>query len=145
MNKGPKIIQISGIKGIFLLGFTAICLCAGFIVFPARVAMCAWNYISSTYYIIPAINIWQGLMLWSMIALGGYLINKKHKTISFAQQLELDDEEMKILMQRIKMQKQAQKLNSMMLKNINVVKQEKQSDNEQKNEQTSNNINEKHL
>lgn len=147
MKKGPKIIQISGIKGLFLVAFTIICLGAGFIVFPAKVAMTMWNYAVSTYFTaVPTISLWQGILLWAFTALSVYLLNHKKAPIEFKQPMELSDEEMQVLMNRIRMQKQAQKLNAMLLKanEIKVIKKEEESVKEEENNQTSNNVNEKH-
>ncbi len=144
-NKGPKIIQISGIKGIFLAAFIVVCLFAGFIIFPAKVAMYIWNYISYTYFAIPAINLWQGVLLWTIVAMSIYLINNQKFAISFQQPMELSDEEMKLLMERIKLQKQAQKLNAMILKSndIKILKKDIEQKQTNQNSEETNNINEK--
>ena len=139
MKKGPKIIQISGIRGLCFAAFVIVCLGAGFIIFPAKVAMHLWNYAATTYLTVPTINLWQGLLLWAFAALSIYLVNNKKNIISFHQPMELNDTEMQILMQRIKLQKEAQKLNRMIIKT-----EEKKTEEETKNNQTSsNNINEK--
>lgn len=145
MKKRPKIIQISGTKGILFLMFLTVCLFAGFVVFPARVAMHVWNFISSTYYIVPEINIWQGLMLWAIIAITAFIIDKPNKIISVHKSKELDDAEMEILMDRIRMQQQAQKLNAMLVKDLKILSKNKNSEKNEATEQNSNNINEKHL
>ena len=150
MKKGPKIIQISGIRGLVLTAFAIVCLAAGFIVFPAKVAMHLWNYIATTYLTIPTINLFQGLLLWAFIALSLFMLNNKKSIISMRQPMELSDDEMNILMQRIKMQKQAQKLNTMIIKAEDFNKIIQQAKEEKKNEdnnkqETSNNINEKHF
>ena len=64
--------------------------------------------------------------------------------------MELNDEELRILMDRIKLQKQAQKLNTMILKaeDIKIVKkpenQQANIEDNSKSKELSNNINEKH-
>ena len=115
-RKGPKVIQINGFKGLFFTAFIAICLFAGFVIFPAKVAVYGWNYVAHNYIALPEISLWQGLLLWAMIALSVYLINNKNFAISFQQPMELSDDEMKFLMERIQMQKHAQRLNSMIFK-----------------------------
>ena len=149
-KKGPKVIQIAGIRGILFACFVVVCLCAGFIVFPGRIAQELWNYVGSNYIALPAISLWQGILLWAMIALSIYLLNDRKFAISFQQPSELSDEEMRFLMERIKMQKQAQKLNAMILKSndIKIIKKDIDIDknsNIQKNKEQVNNINEKHL
>lgn len=126
MPKGPKIIQISGVRGIILTAFIATCLFAGFVVFPAKVAAYIWNYIASEYLSLPIINTIQGGLLWIMTAISIYLLNNKKFAISFQQPMELSDDEMKVLMDRIRMQRQAQKLNAMILKSndIKIIKKD---------------------
>ncbi len=116
MRKGPKVIQICGMRGILLTTFIVTCLFAGFVIFPSKMAAYLWNYVGSTYIALPQINAIQGGLLWAMTALAFYLLNNKSFAISFGQPMELSDEEMKVLMDRIKMQKQAQKLNAMIMK-----------------------------
>ena len=120
MRKGPKIIQINGYRGIFLAGFIVICLIAGFVLFPAKVAAFLWNYVAANYIGLPKISLWQGGLLWAMTVISIYLINNKSFSISFAQPKELSDAEMRILMERIQMQKQAQRLNAMIMKSNDI-------------------------
>ena len=61
-KRNAKVIQIAGIRGLLLVGFVAVCLVAGFVVFPGLVAMHLWNYAVSFTYFIPAINIYQGIL-----------------------------------------------------------------------------------
>ena len=114
-RKGPKIIQINGFRGIFFAAFIVVCLFAGFALFPAKVAEYLWNYIASNYIAIPKISLWQGLLLWAMVAISIYILNNKTLAVSFHQQTELSDDEMQFLMKRIQMQNNAQKLNAMIL------------------------------
>ena len=78
MKKRTRIIQISGLRGILMMLFIVSCLAAGFIAFPAFVPMYAWNW-STQYFAIPAINIYQGLMLWAIVAISGFIINDRKK------------------------------------------------------------------
>ena len=119
-KKSPKIIQISGIRGLILACFIVVCLIAGFVVFPGGVAQYAWNYVGSNYVALPEISLWQGILLWAMIALSIYLLNDRKIAVSFQKPTELSDEEMRFLMERIKMQRQAQKLNAMILKSNDI-------------------------
>ena len=63
MKRKTRIIQISGIRGILTVIFVVTCLAAGFIAFPAIVAMRVWNFFAELA-VIPSINVWQGLLLW---------------------------------------------------------------------------------
>jgi len=149
-RKGPKVIQISGIRGILLASFVVVCLFAGFVIFPGKVAQYLWNYLGANYIALPEIALWQGILLWAMLAISIYLLNDRRFAISFQPPSELSDEEMRFLMERIKMQRQAQRLNAMILKSndIKIIKKDIQP--EQKEDTSSatdniNNINEKHL
>ena len=115
-KKGPKVIQIAGFRGILLACFVAICLFVGFVIFPGKVAQALWNYVGSTYVMLPSISLWQGVLLWAMVALSISALNGGKFAISFEQPAELSEEEMRFLMKRIEMQRQAQKLNAMILK-----------------------------
>jgi hypothetical protein len=75
------------------------------------------------------------------------MLNNKNFAISFQQPMELSDAEMKVLMDRIKMQQQAQRLNAMILKSndIKIIKKDIQVNPEQdtvKENESENNISE---
>ncbi len=148
MNKrAPKVIQICGIRGIITAIFVVVCLFAGFVLFPAKVASILWNNLAATYFSIPQISLWQGCFLWAFVALSVYMLNNKNFAISFQQPMELSDAEMKVLMDRIKMQQQAQRLNAMILKSndIKIIKKDIQVNPEQdtvKENESENNISE---
>lgn len=116
-KRKTKVIQIAGLRGILMVVFAAVCLAAGFIAFPGMVAMHIWNYAASFSYAIPAINIYQGILLWSIFGITGFIINDRKKyLVAFKAPEELSDDEMKKLLERVKIQSQAQTLNSMILK-----------------------------
>lgn len=94
-------IKIKKIREILFAVFIVICVCDGFIEFPAKIVTYLWNY-TSKYFAIPMINIWQGLLLWIVIALLIYLSNKAEAWISISSPRELTDDEMAELLQRIK-------------------------------------------
>ena len=115
-KNNTKIIQIAGFRGLFMALFIGICLAAGFVVFPAKVAVYAWNYLALNYLSIPSINLFQGVLLWAIIVMVCYMANNNGMVISFAQPKQLSEEEMKHLMERIRLQAQARQLNTMVLK-----------------------------
>ena len=115
MKRNAKIIQINGLRGIVMAMFIITCLVAGFVIFPGFVAMHTWNLFAT---FIPKLNIYQGVLLWAIIAFILFVINKQTFSVSFASPKELNDEEMNILMERIKMDSQARMFNKMMIKNI---------------------------
>ncbi len=144
MRKGTKIIQIAGFRGIMLVLFIGTCLAAGFIMFPAKVAMYLWNNIAAEYFMIPAINIWQGLLLWAGIALSFYIANGGNLLISFHEPAQLNEDEMRVLMERIRLQAQARRLNAMLMKADTLKEITKQNESEKTDtNKVSEDINEK--
>ena len=115
-KNNTRIIQIAGFRGLLTALFIGICLAAGFVVFPAKVAVYVWNYAASHYIAMPSINLFQGVLLWAIIVLVYNIANNNHFVISFAQPKQLSEEEVRHLMERIKIQARARQLNTMMLK-----------------------------
>lgn len=100
--------------------FIGVCLAAGFVAFPAICAMKLWNY-TANYAPLPLINFYQGLMLWAITAISIFLINDKKKFIvEFQAPKQLSEKDMQKLMERVKVQSQAQILNSMILKSSEI-------------------------
>lgn len=120
MRKKARIIEIRGIRGLFMVAFVASCLCAGFVLFPAKCAAAAWNYVASNYIALPLISLWQGLLLWAAIALSVFIINSRTKMLSYKTASALNEEEMKTLMERIKLQAEARRLNNLLMKDKEV-------------------------
>ncbi len=116
MRKNAKIIQISGLRGLIFIAFVAVCLVAGFVVFPGLVGMCLWNNLLSPYFNVPEINILQGVLLWSIVALIIYLSGSGRSVVQMKKAAQLNESELRDLMDRIKTQSQASRINSMILK-----------------------------
>ena len=116
MKKNAKIIEIKGLRGIVMVLFVAVCLCAGFVVFPAKVAVYLWNRLAFNYFALPLISLWQGMLLWAAVALSVYIFNSRNRMLSFKTTAQLSDAEMKMLMDRIKIQAEARRLNSLLMK-----------------------------
>ncbi len=122
MKRNAKIIQISGIKGLITALFVVTCLAAGFVAFPGFVAMNIWNHFAGST--VPEINLYQGILLWAIVALVYFIANKQSFSVSFESPKELNEEEMNALMERIRMQSQAKMLNQMMIKNLQEIQKE---------------------
>ena len=75
MKKNMNVIQIKGIKGIIVAIFMVTCLAAGFIAFPGLVAMYGWNSMATHFVQIPPIGLFQGMLLWGIVA-ASYFIFK---------------------------------------------------------------------
>lgn len=113
MKRRTRVIQISGFKGLLAALFVISCLAAGFIAFPSIVAMHLWNYIAG-FAAIPAINIWQGAMLWAIVAISGFILNDRNKYLtSFSSNKKLDEEQIKKILDNVKLKSQ---INNMILK-----------------------------
>ena len=136
MRKRTRIIQISGFRGLIMAVFVVICLTAGFVGFPALMAMQGWNYAAEIFG-FPQINMLQGLMLWAIIAISGYIINEKGKYfVSLNSAKGLQEKDVRKLMQRINRQKNKQMLEQMYMKSFdmkNVEEMEKSKEKEKEN------------
>lgn len=114
MKRKTRVIQIDGFKGLIIALFSVVCLAAGFVGFPGFVAMTVWNYFPA----LPSINLFQGVLLWIIVAISIYLVNGRKLFISFASPQELSEAEMNKLMERVRLQSQVKMLNAMMMKTI---------------------------
>ena len=133
MRRNAHIIQISGFRGILMAIFVVSCLAAGFIAFPAYVAMSLRNY-AANFISIPVIGLLQGLMLWAIVAIIGFLINDRKKyLVAFSPKTELSRQEVDKIMERVKLQRNAQILNSMILKSEEMKKEDKEEDKDKEN------------
>lgn len=110
MKKNLKVIQINGFRGLFLTLFIISCLIAGFIAFPSFLAMGIWNYLAVKTYSFPSITFWQGVLLWAIITLSIFAFNKKKFIVSFNSQQELNEDEVKAVISKIKTQALTQQM-----------------------------------
>jgi len=104
MKKNMRVVQINGFRGIFLALFVVSCLIAGFVAFPAFVAMNGWNYLFGRTGSFPLINFGEGVLLWAIVAFGVFIFNKKKFIVSFNSQQELTDDEVQDVISKIKSQ-----------------------------------------
>lgn len=105
MKKNLRVVQINGFRGLFLTLFILSCLIAGFIAFPAFLAMNSWNYLAIKTGSFPAINFGESVLLWAIITFSIFIFNKKKLIISFNSKQELSDDEVKAVISKIKSQK----------------------------------------
>ena len=120
MRKNAKIIQISGFRGLLLAVFIVTCLIAGFVVFPGLGAMYLWNITMASSFSLPAINIFQGILLWLIAALIFYLTGGSQSVVQFKSTSQLSDYELKELMSRIKNQNSSDKQTSVGFKSFEI-------------------------
>lgn len=106
MNRRFNVIQLSGLKGIFFILFLIGCAAAGFLIFPGWVCMHIWNYAMSFFVDMPAMTMLHGIILWCIIALITFQLNKKDFGISF-KKVETPEERLrKIIEAKIKKEEQ---------------------------------------
>ena len=133
MRKNARIIQISGLKGLIFAAFVVICLIMGFVAFPGIVAMCLWNMASGSLSFLPQINIFQGILLWVIIALAIYVSGGSKTFVALKQPAQLSESEVRDLMLKIKTQAQARQINAMILKSDELKELDKVENKELKN------------
>jgi len=102
MNKNYKVIKINGFRGLFLAIFIGCCLITGFVVFPGWLSMHVWDYMTSFFISVPRMNLQQGIILWAIIALSIYAINKNRFLVGFSSAPMLDEEQIKNIVNRVK-------------------------------------------
>ena len=106
MKKNFNVIQIKGVRGIVLAVFIVTCLAAGFIVFPGWLSMHVWNIISSYTLNVPTIGLFQGVLLWGIIAASYFIFRKEKVVVCMRGQDGLSEEELKAVFANIKKQSQ---------------------------------------
>ena len=106
MKKNLNIIQIKGVKGLIFAGIVVCCLFAGFIVFPGWVWMNIWNFIASKFVEIPAIGLFQGVLLWGIMVATYFTFRKERVVVCVKNPQGLSEEELKSVFADIKKQSQ---------------------------------------
>lgn len=98
-----RVIQITGIRGLLSAGFIVTCLIAGFVGFPALMLCKLWNHFADSTGLFPYINMFQGLILWAILAISYIIINRKqHYLIAF--EPKNNNREIKDIIEEIKSQ-----------------------------------------
>ncbi len=116
MKKNLNIIQIRGIRGLIFVGMIICCLIAGFIAFPGLVAMSVWNIISHYVENMPAIGLFQGVLLWGIIIASYFTFRKEKLVVCMRTPQGLNEEELKSVFADIKKQAQDDKIIQAMMK-----------------------------
>ena len=109
MNKNFRVITINGIRGMLLAAFVVFGLIAGFIVSPGWVCMQIWNSIFEEIGNVSLMNIYQGIILWAIIALSLYALNNKRALIGFGSYPGLSPNQIKDIMDRAKQTEELKK------------------------------------
>lgn len=111
-----KIIQIDGIRGLVTALFIGVCLFAGFVVFPGLVAMHYWNKYLVNLFMFPVLNLFQGVLLWAIVAISYFILSKKGLAVSFKNTPELSDEELDMILKKSKVSSQMKMMNKIISK-----------------------------
>ncbi len=107
MNKNLKIITINGVRGMLMAVFIIFGLISGFIISPAWVCMKLWNTFVVNYAAAAPMNMYQGLLSWTVIALILYALNNKRALIGFGSYPKLSNEQIKEIIRKSKMSNSA--------------------------------------
>ncbi len=104
-----RVIQITGIRGLLSAVFVVACLIAGFVGFPALMLNKLWNHIADITGVIPYINAFQGLILWGILAVSYFIINKKERYLSVFEPKPRNPREIRDIIREIKAQSEGLK------------------------------------
>jgi hypothetical protein len=111
-----KIIQIEGIRGLITAVFMGVCLFAGFVIFPGEVAMHYWNKYLVDLCMFPQLNLFQGILLWGIIAVSYLILTKRNLALSLKNTPELSDEELESIIKSAKINSQMRMMNRIISK-----------------------------
>lgn len=100
MNKNFRVITINGIRGMLAAFFVVCGLIAGFIISPGWLCMKLWNFVSEYYTYSITMNLFQGIILWAIIALSLYALNNKRSLIGFGSYTGLSPDQIRDIMER---------------------------------------------
>lgn len=95
MKNKLNVIQIRGIRGLVIAGFSVCCLAAGFIAFPGWMLMQGWNALAASLENIPTIGLFQGVLLWGIIAVSYFIFRKEKVVVCMKSPQGLSEEELK--------------------------------------------------
>lgn len=116
MKKNLNVIQIKGIRGLIIAGLVVCCLAAGFIAFPGWVGMHIWNFVAAQVESIPAIGLFQGILLWGIIIAAYFTFRKEKVVVCMKTPQGLSEEELKAVFADVKKQAQEDPILQAMLK-----------------------------
>lgn len=134
MKKNLNVIQIKGIKGLIIAGLVVCCLAAGFIAFPGWVGMHIWNFISCQVESLPAIGLFQGILLWGIVLTAYFAFRKDKVVVCMKTPQGLSEEELKAVFADIKRQTAEDSVLQAMLKAREAELKYKAQESEQKQE-----------
>lgn len=105
-----RVIQISGIRGVISAIFVGMCLVAGFVGFPAWAITNLWNNFLANAGMLPFINLFQGLVLWGILAVGYMILNQKQRYLMAFESRTPSSAEIKKILNEIKTQESGREI-----------------------------------
>ena len=111
-----KVVKIDGIKGIITAVFMVACLFAGFVISPGYAAMYLWNRYLAAAYMFPQLSLFQGILLWAIIAITYCILTKNGFAISFKSTPGLNDDELNEIIRASKISSQMRMMNKIISK-----------------------------
>lgn len=148
MKNKCTVIQLGGLRGIFILGFVILCAIAGFIIFPAWCCQHAWNFIAGYVTDMPLMELKHGALLWVIIALISYVtyfnrfkiaVVASNDDVIRSARMPISDEEIINAIERRIKEKQALKDNQEKCKEQIIVSAKDSSESADTNNETSTN------
>ena len=107
MKNNLNVIQIRGLRGLIFAVMIGCFLVAGFVVFPGWLCMQIWNALEKSFApMVPMIGIYQGIVLWAIIAISYMLFRKNKVVICFKSPEGLSEDELKSIFNDVKRQAQ---------------------------------------
>ena len=116
MKKNLNVIQIKGVRGLIIAAMVVCCLAAGFIAFPGWIGMHIWNFISGQIDNMPAIGLFQGILLWGIIIASYFTFRKEKVVVCMKTPQGLTEEELKAVFADVKKQTQEDPILQAMLR-----------------------------
>ena len=102
MNKNFKIVQISGLSGILLVGILFTGIFCGFMLFPVWLVMMGWNAVIASSFNAPIINYLQAALLWSAIVIVFYILLRNSISIKIQKDDGIEQRDIKDIISEIR-------------------------------------------
>lgn len=122
MNRNYRVITIHGVRGVLAIIFVVLGLIAGFIISPAWVCMKFWNKYIAESGIVSSMNLFQGILLWAIIALSLYALNNNKSIIGFGSYPGLTPDQIRNILNRTK-EADLKKRKEFQFKNLEIKKE----------------------
>lgn len=85
---------------MFLVALLIGCVIEGVIIFPSKILMHIWNFITLYVDNMPTMALLHGVMLWAIIALSTYAIMRDKSPISYHSPNVVSEEEIKEMLEQ---------------------------------------------